>query len=103
MGLDWDEFKVERRDEAIDLILDYDSILVLDAVINHTVGSDENAEYAFDVMVMALSTLLAQRDKGLDKDKAKITESVFEKTLLEAPFFEDLIEFKLNEMWDMGI
>lgn len=100
--MEWDDFIKERTTDAIELLLETDSLLVADYIADQSFGSGIDAEDAHHVMSLALVALLAQDDRTIDKEKKRDLKSFFEKTLLESKFFEGLVEYKLNEMWDMG-
>jgi len=101
-GMEWDEFVEERRDDAIDNLLQQDSIAIADEVINYARDKDDNGEYALELMALAMTAYLARNDKSIDAERVGQLDRFFEETLLEAPFFDGLVRYKLNEMWDMG-
>lgn len=102
-GMEWDEFVEERRDDAIEALLVRDSTAIVDEVVNYLWERNENGEHAVDIMAVALTAYLARNDVTISPERVQKLDRFFENTLLEAPFFEDLIKYKLNEMWDMRL
>lgn len=100
--MEWDEFVKERTTDAIERLFETDSMLVADYIADQSFGSGADAEDAHHIMTLALIALLAQGDRTIDADKKKSLKFFFEKVLMESSVFEELIEYKLNEMWDMG-
>lgn len=101
--MDWDEYKRYMRDDAIERLFTKDTTLLIDAILNESVGSDDGAEYALEIMSLATIYALSLDDESKTQEEADRVRRLMYETIEESPFFEGLIKQKLDEMWDMGV
>lgn len=100
--LNWDEFRLEFRDLAIERLFTKEGRLLADAISDDLGGSGVSLEYAQDIASFAIHHTLLKNDMTVDADLADNYYEQMLKSIQEWPLFEDLIEQELNEMWDSG-
>lgn len=99
---DWDEFREEFRDIAIDKIFEEEGRLLADVISDELGGSGDALEYAQDIATFAIHYALIKSDATVKDDLAEHYYNQMLNSIRDWPMFEELIEQKLNEMWDMG-
>jgi hypothetical protein len=100
--MEWDEYREVNYHRAVDEILNGDHKLIVDEVINESVEPSQNREYAMEILYMSLNYATALMDENALPDEIENYKRNLESAIMEAPFFENLVDHKLNEMWDMG-
>lgn len=100
--LNWDEFRHEFRELAIDKIFIEEGRLLADAISDDLGGSGDSLEYAQDIATFAIHYALIKQDVTVNDDLAEHYYNQMLKSVQEWPTFEELVEQKLNEMWDSG-
>lgn len=101
--MDFETFVEQRKDDAIDEILYGDYQLLSDAIIDATADNDIMFESAIDALAVGITAFLARRDPDVPESKVNELEAFFDKVAMDLPFFDSLVEFKLNQMWDRGV
>lgn len=96
----YEYFRKEKFDEAIEELFNEDVRLLAEAVINESVGKHE--EYVQDIFTMALTYSLFSQSDDVSDDILDGLIQTIEESIQKAPFFEDLVENKLLDMWERG-
>lgn len=99
---DWDEFRQDFRELAIDKLFIEDSRLLADVLSDELGGSGEMLEYAQDVATFAIHYALIKDDVTVDDGLAENYHRQMIVAIQDCPLFDELVEQKLNEMWDSG-
>jgi len=100
--MDFDTFKKERRADAMEAILYDDYKLLSEEIVEMLSSTPDKQEEAIDVVSVGLSLLLAQRDRAVPDEKLDDMEIFFDKVVMSSDFFEGLVEYKLEDMWERG-
>jgi hypothetical protein len=101
--MEWDDYKRYMRDDAIEALFTQDTTLLIDEILNQSVGSHDGAEYAIEIMCLAVNYALSLDDENKTTDEVNRLKRLMDETIEDSPFFEKLVNHKLNEMWDMGV
>lgn len=100
--MDFDTFKRERREDAIEAILYNDYKLLSEEIVEMLSSTPDRQEEAIDAVSVGLSLLLAQRDSAVSDEKIDNLQIFFDDVVTRSEFFEDLVEYKLEDMWEKG-
>ena len=100
--MDWDYFKREYWELAIDKLFIEEARLLADVISDDLGGSGESLEYAQDIATLALHYALIKRDVTVDEGLADVYYNQMLTSIQEWPGFTELVEQKLDEMWDSG-
>ena len=100
--LDWDEFRQEFRELAIEKIFTEEGRLLADAISDDLGGSGDSLEYAQDIATFAIHYALIKKDVTAPEDLADHYYNQMLRSVEEWPMFDEIVDQKLNEMWDSG-
>lgn len=98
----WDVFKEEFRELAIDKIFIEEGRLLADVISDDLGGSGDSLEYAQDIATFAIHYALIKQDTTAPDDLADHYYEQMLKSIQDWPMFEQILEQKLNDMWDSG-
>jgi len=96
----YEYFRKEKRDEAIDELFNEDVRLLAEVVIDEFVGKHQ--DHIQDIFAMALNYALFSQSDNVSDDILDGFIQTIEEIIQKAPFFEDLVEEKILDMWDRG-